>query len=451
MSEFSQHEFLRTYLRYVERTESPRLFHVWVALSSISACLGRRCWFDGGIGQIWPNMYVVLVGPPGTRKGHAIKYSKKLLQTHTGVRFAPDDTGGARQGLIAAMTACDEAMNDEDVAGIFSGQDLTGQPVTMASLGKVNGHEGSSVLDKLNAINFDTRDPRTMYATAGELNSFLGEKNTQMLTFLQEMWDGGSYKYQLKNTEYEIKDAVLGIMGATTPTQIALALPAEAVGQGFTSRMMFVYAAKQHARIARPALDEKAGQEIAGIYSAVFNDFNGPFSETKEAAQLHDDIYLRGVLIKDPRFVYYADRRQTHFEKLAMALAAGRGSMTIEVNDYKFADELLLETEAVMPDALGEYGMSKLSSAKQKLMEFITASEAPIPMQALQGIMQRDMTPLEFKTSVSELHNAKKLTVVAIAGLGQCVIGVSTSAAKQAKRDYNELDMLMSSTKKGTG
>mgnify|MGYP000166676787 CR=1 FL=1 len=27
------------------------------------------------------------------------------------------------------------------------------------------------------------------------------------------MWDGGSYKYRLKTTSYEIKDAVLGIIG----------------------------------------------------------------------------------------------------------------------------------------------------------------------------------------------------------------------------------------------
>lgn len=324
--------------------------------------------------------------------------------------------------------------SDDDIMKILEHE-------TVSNLMKMNG-KAPAVAEQIGNIQFDNRDPRTMYVAASELNSIIGENNTQMLTFLQEMWDGGSYSYRLKSTQYEIKDAVLGIVGGTTPTQIALALPAEAVGQGFTSRIIFVFADRQHARIARPRLDEDAGETIARIFGTVFDKFEGAFTETPEAASKHDEIYARGISLKDPRFVHYCDRRQTHLQKTAMALAAGRGSQIVECRDYEFADELLTATELTMPDALGEYGLSKLSAAKQKLIEFIRAADGPIPNSALFALVNNDMSMAEFKQAIAELHNAKKVSYLDVTGVGPCVIGIS-SGQKQAKREYDLLQTLM--------
>jgi len=314
------------------------------------------------------------------------------------------------------------------------------QKETVSSMMNLNG-SAQAIVDQIGDIQFDNRDPRTMYITSSELNSILGENNTAMLTFLQEMWDGEPYKYKLKNTEYEIRDAVLGIVGGTTPTQISIALPPEAVGQGFTSRVVFVYADRQYQRVARPSFDHEAGEKIARIFGTVFDKFEGQFHETPDAAKVHDQIYARGVTLKDPRFVHYCDRRQTHLQKAAMALAAGRGSQTIEAIDFDFADELLTLTEQTMPDALGEYGMSRLSAAKQRLMEFVNAADKPLPVNALFGWMSKDMNIQEYKAAISELHNAKKLSYVSDDTLGQCVIGIS-SGQKQASRDYELLQTL---------
>ena len=95
-------KFLKLYLTYVEETESPRIFHIWAALSCISACLGRRAKFPFGIGPIYANSYIALVGPPATRKSTVTSIATKLLKAATTIRFAPDDTGGQRQGIITA-------------------------------------------------------------------------------------------------------------------------------------------------------------------------------------------------------------------------------------------------------------------------------------------------------------------------------------------------------------
>jgi hypothetical protein len=98
-----QTEYLNEYLKMVEDTESPRIFHIWSAVFAMSAALGRRSWLPFGTFDIFPNQYVLLVGTPGTRKSTAANLSKKLLKNSTGTRFAPSDTGGQRQGLIGAL------------------------------------------------------------------------------------------------------------------------------------------------------------------------------------------------------------------------------------------------------------------------------------------------------------------------------------------------------------
>lgn len=438
----NSHPFIKKYLRYIDNTESPRLMHVWSALSGISAAMGRRCWLEMGPERVFPNMFVILTGPPAVRKSTAFRIMTKLLRRYTNVRFAPDDTGGQRQGLIAAMMNCKEEGDEQDAEIISRLSEVTAgfadkkAGYTLADL--------SSAVDDLGTVRFDTRDPRTMFVAASELNSILGENNTALLTFLQKMWDGDPYKYQLKNTEHELKDALLGLIGATTPSQLAIALPPEAVGQGFTSRAIFVFADKKHTRkIARPTLDLTVENELGEIFTKVSGELNGPFLEEPDAAKALDELYERGITISDPRFVHYSDRRHTHLQKLCVNLAASRGSQTITRLDVVFGDNLLLYTEQFMMDALGEYGMNKLSAAKQRLIEYLKQSTGPIPITALYGFVSRDMSQLDFKHSIIELHNAGKVSQIDVPNIGPCIIAVSDEKAKTAKGQLSEISHLM--------
>lgn len=437
-----RHEFLETYLQYVHNTESPRLLHIWAALSAVSACLGRRCWYETGIRKIWPNMYIVFSGLPGGRKSSAINFATDLLKEVTTIRFAPDDTGGQRQGLIKSMTNLGEKHgSDKEYEQLQKALDELQNP---SSFAEVNGN-ASYAVEKLKTIKFDIRDPHTMYIAAEELKSFVGENNSQMLTFLLRMWDGGAYKYELRNMEYEIEDGLLGILGATTPSELSLMIPPSAMGSGFTSRIIFVYAGPRTRHIPRASFDDSVRPFLLKVFEELFNNVSGGFRETPEAAEAWDKIYMRGVVIKDPRFLSYVERRHTHLQKTALALAASRGSDTIGVEDIHLADQLLMMTEEVMPDALGEYGMNKSSVAKQKLLEFINSIEVPMPVTNLYAMMSRDMTRIEFENTITELHNGKKATVLVIKELGQCIIGISDTQARRARKEMDDVKRLLAS------
>ena len=379
-------ETIKKYLRLVAETEPPVLHHIWSLVSMMSANLGRRCWFEFGSLPILPNQYILLVGDPGVRKSTAMALAKKLIKGNNSIRLAPDDTGGQRQGLITAMLD-----QSDDMESML---------------------EGLTDVDDcdLASLPVDPEDRHSMFCYASEFASFIGQGSYELVTFLTKVWDGEDHNYTLKNSKAVLEKPLLNILGGTTPTALSTALPMEVVGQGFLSRVVLVYA-ESAIKIARPkALDEQGLAELRKIFNFVSANFKGPFKETSEAAKRLDQYYLNQTKIEDTRFVYYQTRRHTHLIKLTMAMAALRGSQTIIVEDVEDAQMLLSLTEESMPQALGEFGLSPLGMARQKLLDFINQSPDPFTSNNLWSLMQRDMKITDFSQTLKDFVSEGKIS-----------------------------------------
>jgi len=391
------HEFLQMYLKYVENTESPQIMHLWSAISSASACMGRHVCLPFGIGDIYPNIYVLLVGPPGTRKSQAMKYSCSLVAKYTKVRFAPDDTGGQRQGLIGALEG--DILEDGE-ADAFDLLNTTSGIADLTAIGEVE-------------ITTHAIDAHQIYAWASEFGTFMGESNATMSRLLIKVWDGEDYVYKLKATEQTLSEPLMTIIGGTTAADIAKILPAEAIGQGFMSRFILVHAPKKEKKVARPSIDEDLQKKVADTFAWLSYEMSGEMKESKQAADIMDKLYENEKLtIEDTRFLYYGERRQTHLMKLAMILAALRRSYLIEEVDVAQADNLLRYTEHFMPDALGEFGLSPIGAAKQKMLEFLQHSHGPVANAQLWYVMSRDMKRVDYRNCLSDFINSNKIREV---------------------------------------
>lgn len=395
---------IREYLRLMEETESPRMMHVWSCLSCASAAMGRRIWYDLDIAPIYGNTYILLVGPPGCRKSTAINLATSLLK-NTKVNYAPDDTGGQRQGLLAAMLR-EETPSEEEGIESFAKQmeELLTEEIT---------------LDEKKPI---TPDANVMYIKAGEFGGFMGENRMDLARFMVKMYDGDDYTYTLKNSHLAVREPLLSMIGGTTPTDISLILPPEAIGQGFMSRIILVFAPGKYQRISRPrALDPGRRQVFEDAFTWIGKQ-TGQLKETREAQLLIDKLYHNKVEIRDHRFVHYLERRHTHLIKLVMAMCVLRRSLEITPEDVADAQYLLTETEKNMPDALGQYGLSPLSLARQKLVEFLQHARTPVPKRVLWQIMSRDMKGHDFEITLSDLLNAGQITLATVRGIGHCYL-----------------------------
>lgn len=67
-------EWLYEYVRHARSlTDAPLAFHVGGGLVALAGAVGSNVWWYGGGARVqWPNLYVLLVGPSGTRKSTAV-------------------------------------------------------------------------------------------------------------------------------------------------------------------------------------------------------------------------------------------------------------------------------------------------------------------------------------------------------------------------------------------
>lgn len=366
--------------------------HVWAALTTASACLGRHCYFSFGVGDIYPNLYTLLVGPPATKKSTAISLATKLAQGVTNVNFAPDDTAGHRQGLIAAI---------ENGSGQTINEALSSLPADKQL-------EFLAALD----ITQDSPDKHAIFVEAREWGSFIGQNNLDLVRFLIKLYDGDDYRYSLRKESHVLQRPLAAMLGATTPTDISILLPPEVVGQGLMSRIILVFDSRKYGRAFRPHLDAASAKEIKDTYHYLWHGCHGSIAESEGAFRLFDKLHDYVVKINDTRFVYYAERRPTHLVKLATILAACRRSQVIEEEDVSEAHYILTETEKGMPDALGEYGLSPVAKARQRLLEYIRHANSPIPLDLLWFTMQKDMRLAEFQQTIDSLLQSKRVSKV---------------------------------------
>ncbi len=432
----SGNELLDLYLRYVEETESPRIFHIWSILSAVSACLGRRCYFDYGVDYIYPNIYVLLVGPPGGKKSTALKLAAKLVAEYTDVRFAPDDTAGQRQGLIVAL---ENKQDDEEEK--FKEELGLAEATSLDTL-------SAEALEKMSYGSIpDPRDKHVLYVAAPEFGSFMGERSSAMLLFLNKMYDGDPYHYKIKNTQNRLGNAQLTIIGATTADDIADMFPPAAIGKGFMSRLILVHGDLTYKDIARPKfgpadMKEQIGETLRKIHK----EMEGPIGETEEAANFFNSIYKAPIDINDARFIYYKERRHVHLIKTATLFAAARCSNVIELHDMQEAHALLSVTEKKMPEALGQFGLSPLGAAKQKMIEFLRAADGPVSVNALWAVMHKEMKYSDFTPSLNDLLNAGDIEQLH-SKHGPMVVAVD----RRKSKDAEIIELLSVKAKEGSG
>ncbi len=93
--------FTQDYKIYSDGDEAPLEYHLWSGLCALSACCGPRLWVDMERFNINPNLYVLLVGPPGIRKSTAMDAAAKLCRHVGNIPMAPSTV--TRQAMIDWM------------------------------------------------------------------------------------------------------------------------------------------------------------------------------------------------------------------------------------------------------------------------------------------------------------------------------------------------------------
>jgi len=314
--------WLQGYLAYTAESESPEGYHLWVGISCIAGAIRRKAFFPMGYFLLYPNMYTVLVGPPGRcKKSTAMRVGRQMLGGVEGIHFTTDSV--TRERLIM------------DLGQTF-----------------VDGHS-------------------SMTAFSSEFASLLTSSGMDMVVFLTDIFDSPdewTHRTKIGGTN-TIKAPYLNLIGATTPDWIAKAMPLDTIGIGLTSRIVFVYEDTPRIKDPFPVLSEgqkKLGQMLIQDLSKIAL-IAGQYRLTGDAEEYYTIWYRKRIEnpnpTNDPRLNGYFERKPMHMLKLCMILAAAETDSTIiELEHVQEAMAQLERTEQSMPKVFANVGKNPFAT-----------------------------------------------------------------------------------------
>ncbi len=362
MSERTLPDWLGAYLKYTEETEPPTSYHTWTGISLAAGALQRKVWLRWGHETIYPNMYIILVGPSGRcRKGVAMGIGRDLLGELSTVQISSESI--TREALIRFMKGAIGTMIDPETKNTLFHCSVT------------------------------TISP--------ELSVFLGQQNLGFLADLTDWYDSNKvWTYETKGSGTDrIQGVCFNLLGATAPDWIQSMLPQEALGGGFTSRCIFIVEANKKKYAPDPPEPE------AKLWAALKNDLEkignlqGVMHFDKIGKETYIDWYIEqeegmakgNMPVKDPRFAGYSERRATHIRKLSMVMSACRGdTMLITADDFHRSRKLLEAAERNMSDVFGGLGQARYSDVTEKVLLYIKQHKK-VPRSELMGAFYRDV------------------------------------------------------------
>lgn len=344
--------WIKTFMEFTDNSEPPILYRKWVAVSILASALGRKCKLQIGELTWYPNFYIILVGPAGKcRKGTAMGVGKQFLKS---IPVSVASESITREALIRELAETIAVTPTKDNKSIIQHNSLT--------------------------------------VYSDELTVFLGYNNDALLSDLNDWYDcKDHWVYRTKNMGTdEIENLWLNIIGATTPELIRNALPADAVGSGFVSRVIFVNEYNKGKIIPLAFLSneqEKLRESLTEDFKKI-NELIGSFSYTEDFLTSYRDWYLTNE--NNPpdlgsRLSAYIHRRQNHILKLSMIISVAEGdSMILKPSHLEQAVELLEETELKMPATFKGYGRSPVSEVLYKIMLFIKRKDRVLKSELVQ-------------------------------------------------------------------
>jgi hypothetical protein len=310
-------DWITDFIAATDHITSPALFRKWAGINAISGALERKVWFRtaGSVG--YPNLYVVLVGPPGVGK--------------TEIVYRVREQWAAVKTLhIASASVSKASLIDE--------------------LNKATRHiNRPQEVPAVNTYN-------SLLVASNELGVLLPAYDLSMMNTLQDLYDCKYYSEtrRTRDISIEIKNPHITILAGCTPSYLSSVLPEGAWEQGFTARTIFIYSGDS---IRVPLFEEtkEPTEDWEGLKQRLkkISTLYGKVSFTKEAAELAQGWADSGgaPVPEHPRLFHYNTRRVLQMLKLSTIASCSRSeSLIIEDFDVARAIDWLIEAESAMPD-----------------------------------------------------------------------------------------------------
>lgn len=334
-------QFVQSYCSLTERTtEAPVEFAMWAGLYAASVAMGRNGKIAEGFYDIYPNVYILLIAPPGVAtKSTVLRWANKALAGVPQLKARLGPNSGSWQGIINFMQGKQTSF-DRD------GKKAIGSFIALA------------------ISEFGT--------------CFDGERDT--VDFFTDVWDCPDRFFRtLVSRDIDLPFPTCSLFACTTPIWIQQNFGQHMQGGGFSSRCIFVYADKKARFVPRPSklLSEKEASQLHQPYQNYLGKLckvTGDSQLTPEADEMFATMYQDRIWkpASNQRAENYRARKAVHILKLAILYASGlNGPPVITTTHLQLAEAAIDRSETYMHNVLAATATNEHIRLKNVLVEYL--------------------------------------------------------------------------------
>ena len=391
---------LEEYLRYSSYQESPMDFHMWTCISMIAIALGRDAYVNWGAWQIFPNLFVILVGESAiTHKSTAIRMGvkpmkKALPKVHgTGQKMSPE-------ALIKYLT-------------------------------ELSKSEGEAVA----------------YLNVSELSVLLGKQklDDSLIKLLTDLWDSDDehVSFTIGRGEEVIHNVCLNMIAGTTPDWLKNSIPIESLEGGFFSRLILVQRPPTGQKNARPMMRQEHHDSLNRFIHDLSQvaRLKGNFTITPDGEEAYDNWYYNhNHPEKAESFMRgYYGRKGDFVIKISMCLSASMDDTKVIRSEHiNAAITILNENEEFTKNIVKFMGTTEdgakhfkvLNKIKNEVVSFEKMTPKGPAMQIVVGIDRSKLL-----RSLSYMMRADEISAI-VDGMIQSGEVVQNAAGRRVIYEY---------------
>ena len=338
----------------------------------VAATLEQKVWVDSG-GTLYPNLYVFLVGQPGTGKSRAIIAASNIIRD-----ALPEIYFGATSMTRASLS---DYMNE---AKRFI-PNIPHAPIEYNSL----------------------------VGVADEFSAFMPEYDAHLVSSLVEFYDVNPYSEgrRVSNIRIKIPRPQLNMLSGSTPSNLIHTLKDYVWEQGLMSRVIMVFASE------RPIIDvfnvPKAPKPDDLIHDIkIIYTLMGEFKYTPDFARAMHNWKLLGCTPTPdhPKLVHYCTRRWAHLLKLCMVASIDRSdSLMLDVTDFNRAMGWLLEAERYMSMVFQVGSVAPDSRVIDEVIHFIKQHKGAVPEHKIINFLRERVSSSAVKPIMDTMVGSKSI------------------------------------------
>lgn len=336
-------DLIQAFLDYTNGSPSPERFRLWAGISAIAGALERRVWVRSAGDPVYPNLYVLLVAPPGVGK-YIIHEVQTVWKEARCFKVAPHST--TKASLVDSLN---ESLRTITIPG-------------------------------------EIIEYHSLQIAAEEFGVLVPTYDLEYLSHLNNIFNNPSYYSEKrrsvdKGETMTITNPQLNIIAGTQPGYLGTLFPEEAWTMGTASRLLMIYAGEP---IQVELFPEKCviaarmqGREKFVESLQFLSKLHGEFDWDPRAVDAMRAWYKAGFppAPTHSKLLYYGSRRILHIMKLIQIAAISRcQDLKITLDDLATAREWILMAEQQMPNVF--YAMAHKS-------DFEIMQEVHIHMHAI--------------------------------------------------------------------